>query len=61
MRTHKLKILSIYAKAKLDGKKMFEIRFNDRNYKVKDKTYCITYLTAYEQKDGYIVFGDREV
>ena len=75
---HNLKILAVYATAKLDGKKPFEIRLNDRDFRVgdlvkytviddeevnermKNKVYKITYITSYEQKDGYIVFGDIE-
>ena len=29
--------------------------------KMVDKRYIITYITDYEQKDGYVVFGEREV
>lgn len=36
MKTHELKILATYAKAKIDGIKPFEIRFNDRDYQVGD-------------------------
>ena len=79
---HELKILEVYADAKLRGDKLFEIRDNsDRDfqrgdrvkYKVTDKhgidvphelenkTYEITYVTHYAQRDGYVVFGEREV
>lgn len=78
MKLHNLKIKSEYAIAKLSGDKPFEIRFNDRDFKVGDlirytctdnkivdeeiskKLYCIAYITDYEQKDGYIVFCDKE-
>ncbi len=78
--THELKILEVYADAKVRGDKLFEIRDNtDRGfqkgdrvkYKVSDnygmphkidkKTYEITYVTNYNQRDGYVVFGEREV
>lgn len=77
---HELKILEVYADAKVNGDKLFEIRDNtDRGfqkgdrvkYKVADnhgipheieeKTYEITYVTNYNQRDGYVVFGEREV
>ena len=29
--------------------------------KISGKLYYITYITNFEQKDGYVVFGDREV
>lgn len=79
MTVHNLKIQAVYANAKLDGKKMFEIRKNDRDFKVGDfvkyfvidsidcdkriidKIYVITFITNYEQKEGYIVFGEKEV
>lgn len=37
MTTHELKILPEYFKAQKTGKKNFEIRKNDRDYKVGDK------------------------
>ena len=79
MKLHNLKIKAGYASAKLRGDKPFEIRLNDRDFKVGDivnytcidssifnekiskKLYYITYITNFEQKDGYVVFGDREV
>lgn len=30
-------------------------------HEIDDKTYEITYVTNYEQKDGWVVFGEREV
>lgn len=37
MTTHRLKVLIKYADAIMDGTKTFEIRKNDRGYKVGDK------------------------
>lgn len=31
---------------------------DDMNERVKNYIYKITYVTDYEQKDGYVVFGD---
>lgn len=31
------------------------------DHPIVDKTYEITYVTNYAQKDGYVVFGEREV
>lgn len=30
-------------------------------HEIEDKIYEITYVTNYEQNDGYVVFGEREV
>lgn len=30
-------------------------------HKIDKKTYEITYVTNYNQRDGYVVFGEREV
>lgn len=37
MTTHRLKVLIKYADAIMDGTKTFEVRKNDRGYKVGDK------------------------
>lgn len=37
MTIHELKILPEYYKAQVEGKKNFEIRKNDRDYKLGDK------------------------
>jgi hypothetical protein len=72
--THNLKIKMEYFWAVLNGLKTFEIRYNDRNFKVFDYVYLnevddkfdftgrsikvkIIYITDFEQKDGYVVFG----
>ncbi|EAE5185442.1 DUF3850 domain-containing protein [Listeria monocytogenes] len=73
MKTHELKILSKYFWDILEGKKTFEIRKNDRDYQVgdylilkelKDEKHTgrklpvvVTYITDYEQKEGYVVMG----
>lgn len=71
---HHLKINSEYFEAVLSGKKKFEIRYNDRNFKIgdsiilreitKDRKYTgrkingtITYITDFEQKEGFVVFS----
>lgn len=84
MNLHLLKIKEEYAKEKDLGKKMFEIRKNDKDFKVgdlvkyivvnedgiitenenkplKNKLFEITYITDYEQKTGFIVYGEKEV
>lgn len=76
---HKLKIKQEYFEPVIQGKKRFEIRKNDRNFKVGDIVVLeeidenniytgdsfktrITFLTDYQQKDGYVVFGiSREI
>jgi hypothetical protein len=73
MVTHKNKILPEYLKAVTEGRKPFEIRNNDRNYQEGDTVvlqewtgsqytgYQITkqvgFVTDFEQKPGYVVFG----
>lgn len=70
---HVLKILPEYHEAVAKGDKTFEIRKNDRGFKVGDwiklleydgekftGNYVnaqITYLTNYEQKEDYVVFS----
>ncbi len=82
MKLHILKIKRIYAYEKIKGNKLFEIRKNDRNFKVGDvikyqiydeekepkeaniiekKKYKITYITNYEQKENYIVYGEKQI
>ena len=84
MKVHFLKIKEEYAKEKDLGNKMFEIRKNDKDFKVGDfvryivvnddgiiteneneclenKLFEITYITDYEQKRGFVVFGEKEV
>lgn len=72
-RIHHLKILPEYFEAVVSGDKCFEIRKNDRGYKVgdilrlneyEDGKYTgnfhvaeITYITDYAQQDGYVVLG----
>lgn len=74
--THKLKILPEYFEAVIKGLKTFEIRKNDRDYKVGDKIVLreyngrkytgrevlahIRYITDYEQKEGYVVFSFKK-
>mgnify|MGYP003016307113 CR=1 FL=1 len=76
---HKLKIQQKYFEPVIQGKKRFEIRKNDRNFKVGDivvleeidenNAYTgdsfktkITFITDYQQKNGYVVFGiSREI
>lgn len=76
---HRLKIKAEYAKAKIGLNKLFEIRFNDRDYhvgdvikytviddeivnaQIADNVYTISYITSYEQKEGYVVFGEKVV
>ncbi|BBN97471.1 DUF3850 domain-containing protein [Sporolactobacillus terrae] len=72
MVTHKIKILPEYFKAVAEGRKTFEIRNNDRNYREGDTvvlqewdgqytgfqiTKQIGFVTDFEQKPGYVVFG----
>ncbi|NSV01869.1 DUF3850 domain-containing protein [Enterococcus faecalis] len=70
---HELKILPEYFSAIVSGEKRFEIRKNDRNYKVgdilrlmkyEDDNFTgdvhvseITYITDFAQQDGYVVLG----
>ena len=75
MRSHTLKTWPEYFSAVWAGRKRFEIRKND--FKVgdevilqdyKDGSYTgyewrgeITYVTDFEQKPGYVVFGMKEI
>ena len=72
-KVHALKTLQPYFDAVESGVKTFEIRKNDRDFKVGDglilrefdgERYTgrlisrkITYMTDYEQKPGYVVLG----
>lgn len=71
--THELKILTEYFEPVISGRKRFEIRENDRDYKIGDRLILrewtgesytgdsykaeITYITDYAQQDGYVVLG----
>ncbi|HDZ5415947.1 TPA: DUF3850 domain-containing protein [Vibrio harveyi] len=67
MKVHQAKIKPEYLNAIIDGKKTFEIRKNDSDYRVGDWVRLsdgarfivvrITYLTDFEQKEGYVVFS----
>ncbi len=69
MAIHNLKIKSEHLEAIISGVKIFEIRKNDRDFKVGDRvtlieeegnrylTIRIKYVTSYAQQDGYIVFS----
>lgn len=71
---HHLKIEKDYLEAKLNGDKLFEIRINDRGYQkgdivvykeysvgdVIEHYYEITYVVNYNQKDGWVVFGEKK-
>lgn len=75
--SHNLKMTPEFFEAVKKGKKTFEIRLNDRDYKIGDriilkeyqsKKYTgreiigqITYITDYEQKEGYIVFSFKKI
>jgi len=72
---HYLKIKPEYLDAVLDRRKPFEIRYNDRNYQVGDVLVLqeydkdaytgfsisvqVSYITDFQQKDGYVVMGIR--
>ncbi len=76
---HQLKLESLYASIKKRGKKTFEIRKNDRDFKEGDivtyivpeneslneffrrRLFVITYVTSYEQKEGFVVFAEQEL
>ncbi len=67
MARHHLKIEHKFLCDILSNKKQFEIRKNDRNYKVGDRVrvsdgeyyadLLIKYITDYAQQEGYVVFG----
>lgn len=71
MRIHKLKIQQCYLENILNGRKTFEIRYNDRDYQVGDRIwflvadrdiesckYKITYIHAgLGLKDGYVALA----
>lgn len=70
---HDLKIAPDYFQEIWEGNKFFEIRINDRDYKKGDEvtlheigafntiTAKITFITDYQQKDNYVVFGIKIV
>lgn len=63
--THELKILPIYFKAVLEDKKLFEIRKNDRDYKVGDtlklKEWCPAGTTINEDVIEWPYFTGKEI
>ncbi|WP_218683886.1 ASCH/PUA domain-containing protein [Carnobacterium maltaromaticum] len=52
MKVHELKIEPKYFEAVKDGRKKFEIRKNDRNYKVGDVLILLEYDKYYEAFTG---------
>ena len=65
METHKLKILPQYFKAVQDGSKTFEIRKNDRGYKVGDTLILQEYInysdSAYYNRETPNRYTGREI
>lgn len=76
MAHHELKIEDCFWDAKVEGLKPFEIRFNgDRGFQKGDTVqymtangiaprqglHEITYVTAFQQKEGFVVFGDKPI
>jgi len=72
MKRHELKILPEYFVPVAEERKTFEIRKNDRDFKEGDIVVLkewngiytgreieavITFITDYEQKEGYVVFS----
>jgi len=69
MKKHRLKIKPQYLEAIISGDKTFEIRKNDRDFKVGDRVELIDnenqryliirikYIDDYAQLPGYIVFS----
>lgn len=55
MKTHELKILPEYFKAQAEGKKNFEIRKNDRGYKIGDWIYLREYDPKNEKYTGKLI------
>ena len=76
---HELKIEPAYFRSVLSGDKTFEIRRNDRGFKLGDiillrehSSYDafytsrelireICYITNFQQKEGWVVLGTKEV
>ena len=71
---HTLKIKCKFMEAKQSGGKLFEIRLNDRDFKTGDTVsyttvtglpfdgiYEIIHVSAHEQRDGWVVFGERAI
>ncbi len=72
---HDLKTLPEFFNAVCHGHKSFEIRNNDRNFKLGDTLHLlewsgrdytgrwhdsiVTYITDFEQKPGFVVMGIR--
>ena len=72
---HVLKIEDEFYEAKVAGIKPFKIRFNDRGFQKGDTVtftqpvgaitrkgkWEITYVTGYQQRDGFVVFADKRI
>lgn len=55
--THDIKILSEYFSKVIDGSKTFEIRKNDRNYKVGDRLLMREYINNGDYETGGWIFA----
>jgi hypothetical protein len=55
MKKHELKVWMNYYEDIAEGKKNFELRFNDRNFQVGD----VLRLREYNEKENY--YTDREI
>lgn len=67
---HDIKIEASYIEAVLDGRKTFEVRFNDRGYNAGDTVVMteteyprrkvmatIGYVTGFKQQENWVVFS----
>lgn len=72
---HVLKIEDSYYDAKVEGLKLFEIRYNDRGFQKGDTVsytkpigslqrsgvWEIIYVTGYQQRENFVVFGEKRI
>lgn len=58
MKTHKLKTINPFFSAAWDGKKNFEVRKNDRDFREGDRIHLLEYEAETDNYTGRVIRGE---